>query len=155
MLALLDWFQAMGVDAALDEVPQDWLARGPCRPGAGFAWPRPRRGVQSQPAASRRRSDRAVRLSCAPVARLPDKPLQTEPAATRPRATTPLGPSDAETGARRIAREATSLEALESALRNFDGCGLKTTATKLCFYRGAPQAPTDDHRRGAGPGRRS
>ena len=37
--------------------------------------------------------------------------------------------------------EATSLEALETALRNFDGCGLKTTATKLCFYRGAPQAP--------------
>ena len=67
--------------------------------------------------------------------------VKSAEAATRPRATTPLGPSDAETGARRIAREATSLEALETALRNFDGCGLKTTATKLCFYRGAPQAP--------------
>jgi DNA polymerase len=49
--------------------------------------------------------------------------------------------SEAETGARRIARQASSLEALENALRNFDGCGLRTTATKLCFYRGAPQAP--------------
>ena len=39
MLALLNWFHAMGVDAALDDVPQDWLARGPLPPGAGFAWP--------------------------------------------------------------------------------------------------------------------
>ena len=58
----------------------------------------------------------------------------------RPRAATPLGASEAERGARRIAGSVNSLESLGAALRDFEGCGLKATATKLCFYRGAPQA---------------
>lgn len=126
MLALLDWFQAMGADAAVDETSCDWLARGPTPPGAAYAWPRPDDApgpVQPERAQSRR------------------NPAQTPAAETpRPRASTPLGASEAETGARRIAREAQSLEALEAALKGFDGCGLKATATKLCFYRGAPSA---------------
>jgi DNA polymerase len=85
-------------------------------------------------------SERADASQPAVRAGLTAPPVKSAEAATRPRAITPLGASDAETGARRIAREATSLEALESALLNFDGCGLKTTATKLCFYRGAPRA---------------
>jgi len=138
MLALLEWFQAMGVDAALSDVPQDWLARGPLPPGAGFEWP----GRDEVSNATRSLSI-PERAGAPPPARpeLASPHVKSAEAATRPRATTPLGPSDAETGARRIAREATSLETLETALRNFDGCGLKTTATKLCFYRGAPQAP--------------
>jgi len=126
MLALLDWFQTMGADAAVDETSCDWLARGPTPPGAGYAWPRPDEPpapVQSQGGAARR---------------IPAPNAITE--TTRPRAATPLGASEAETGARRIAREARSLEALEAALKTFDGCGLKATATKLCFYRGAPTA---------------
>ena len=85
-----------------------------------------------------------------PRARLPESPSQTEPAA-RPRAATPLGASEAETGARRIARAANTLDELEAALKNFDGCGLKSTATKLCFYRGAPR--TDVMIIGEAPGR--
>lgn len=126
MLALLDWFQAMGADAAVDETSCDWLARGPTPPGAAFAWPRPDDAparVPPESAPSRR-----------PVSQNPPADI------TRPRAATPLGASEAETGARRIAREAPSLEALEAALKGFDGCGLKATATKLCFYRGAPAA---------------
>jgi DNA polymerase len=139
MLALLNWFHAMGVDAALDDVPQDWLARGPLPPGAGFAWPS--RDEVSSAIPSLSSSERGgVSASAGHGGSTSPQPKSAE-AAMRPRAITPLGPSDAETGARRIAREATSLEALENALRNFDGCGLKTTATKLCFYRGAPQAP--------------
>lgn len=42
--------------------------------------------------------------------------------------------------AREAARQAPSLEALEAALKGFDGCGLKATAKTLCFYRGAPLA---------------
>ena len=126
MLALLDWFQAMGADAAVDEASRDWLARGPTPPGAGFAWPRLADACQpQQPENSEPRR----------------APVQNHTSEiTRPRAATPLGAGDAETGARRIARQTGSLEALESALKDFDGCGLKATATKLCFYRGAPKA---------------
>jgi DNA polymerase len=42
--------------------------------------------------------------------------------------------------AREAARQAPTLEALEAALRRFDGCSLKATAKNLCFYRGSPQA---------------
>lgn len=126
MLALLDWFQAMGADAAVDETSCDWLARGPTPPGAAYVWPRP----DDSPGLTQPES--------APARRLPAQNPTVETA--RPRAATPLGASEAETGARRIARGAGSLEALEAALRSFDGCGLKATATKLCFYRGAPTA---------------
>lgn len=134
MLALLDWFQAMGVDAAIGDTPQDWLARGDTPPGAGFLIPK--RGV---PGVEKTAGAPAARPAATAPAR---KGLGTETAigAPRPRAATPLGASEAETGARRIARGVTSLEGLEAALRDFDGCGLKSTATKLCFYRGAPQA---------------
>ncbi len=42
--------------------------------------------------------------------------------------------------AREAARNAPTLDALEAALKGFDGCGLKATAKSLCFYRGAKQA---------------
>ena len=42
--------------------------------------------------------------------------------------------------AREAARTAPTLAALESALRAFDGCGLKATAKNLCFYRGSASA---------------
>lgn len=130
MLALLEWFQAMGVDAAVGETPHDWLARGDEAPGAGFSWPE---------------RDAARGEKAAPPARPAAPPQLARPGMSRidpgrPRAATPLGASEAETGARRIARAVTSLEGLEAALQAFDGCGLKSTATKLCFYRGAPQA---------------
>lgn len=123
MLSMLDWLQAMGVDAFVDDVPCDWLERGQTPPGEGYAWPN--RPVASSPA------NRPT--GAAPVARPAAPPA-------RPRAATPIGASDAEAGARKIARQADSLEALEAALKQFDGCGLKSTATNLCFYRGAPQA---------------
>jgi DNA polymerase len=128
LLALLDWYQSMGADAVLSDVPQDWLARGPSPPGASYAWPQ-RDGAAGHSVSPQERA--------APVS----KPAGTPETKPRPRATTPLAPAEAETAARRIAREAASLEALEAALQAFEGCGLKATATKLCFYRGAPQAP--------------
>ena len=33
---ILAWYEAMGVDAALEERPLDWLARGDAAPGALF-----------------------------------------------------------------------------------------------------------------------
>ena len=129
ILGLLDWYRAMGVDAALDAEPVDWLSRGAVAPGQGFAWP----NREAVSVASRE----------APPARVPSpSPRPAAPPAldARPRPQTPLAPSEAETDARRIARTADTLEALEAALRGFGGCSLKATATKLCFYRGAPAA---------------
>ena len=34
---ILAWYEAMGVDAALEEHPLDWLARGGVAPGAQFS----------------------------------------------------------------------------------------------------------------------
>jgi len=136
MLALLDWFHAMGADAAVDGVAQDWLARGSQPPGAGFIWPSREDGN----AAPARTSEPSRRAASEPQTRATAATAYSPSEAARPRATTPLGASEAETAARRIARAANSLEALEAALRGFDGCGLKATATKLCFYRGTPRA---------------
>ncbi len=134
MLSLLNWLQAMGVDAAVDDTAHDWLSRGNEAPGAAFAWPE-----RGGPALAAKAPSDAVR----PDPRQPS--LRSRPAESqgtsdpgRPRAVTPLGASEAETGARRIARAANTLQELEAALQTFDGCGLKATATKLCFYRGAP-----------------
>jgi len=132
-LALLDWMQAMGIDAALDPEPHDWLERGTRPPGTGFAWPS---RDTPPPSATPGPSNASSPLSPAPTLRSP--PPLGEP--QRPRPATPLGASEAETAARRIAKGAASLAELETALKNFDGCGLKATATNLCFYRGAPKA---------------
>jgi DNA polymerase len=52
----------------------------------------------------------------------------------------PSAPPDvAETAAAAAARAAGTLEALEAALRAFDGCALKVTAKSLCFFRGNPR----------------
>jgi DNA polymerase len=129
MLALLDWFHAVGVDAAVGDVSCDWLARGPTPPGAGYTWP-----DRDVAAPADERDTPSPRVAT-------QTPKQQSPGiTTRPRAATPLGASEAAIGARRIAHHAQSLEALEAALADFDGCGLKATATKLCFYRGAPKA---------------
>ena len=144
ILGLLDWYRAMGADAALESKPIDWLARGPHAPGQDFTWPsRDAANVQSRDAASVQSRDAAAAMprqaTTAPATPLmpPTEPARPE---SRPRPQTPLAPSEAETEARRSARKADSLVALEAALRAFDGCSLKATATKLCFYRGATTA---------------
>ena len=142
LLGQLDWFRAMGVDAALDEAPVDWLARGTVAPGSGFAWPDREAKVQDARRSPVQQTSEAVTIA-------PHVPAASPPPArtifeanfvTRSRPQTPLAASGAETEARKIARTATSLETLEAALRGFDGCTLKATATKLCFYRGSPNA---------------
>ncbi len=47
-------------------------------------------------------------------------------------------PEPAETSARALAEAATDLEALRSALADFEGCALKRTATRLVFEDGVP-----------------
>ena len=108
------------------------------RRGPRFAWPdRDEAGSAGRPAQQAARARLTVRRRVR--AKAPAS-LQGRLKSPAPRAVTPLGASEAETGARRIARAANSLQELEAALQNFDGCGLKSTATKLCFYRGAPNS---------------
>jgi uracil-DNA glycosylase family 4 len=52
----------------------------------------------------------------------------------------PLAPEVAIVSARETARTAPSLEALRGLLERFDGCALKSTATRLVFADGNPQA---------------
>lgn len=130
LTALLDWYQAMGVDHVLADEPVDWLTRGNSAPGFGFALT-----SNSVP---------ETQLTTPPPGQ-PTPPIQPPrqaptPASAPARAFKPTAPESAELAARTAAANATTLEELEAALRGFEGCGLKATAKNLCFYRGATQA---------------
>ena len=92
-------------------------------------------------------------LAEAPVNRLADPdliPAASEGAPPRPvRAAAPLPAARAEAApapeaailsAREAARTAPTLEALRALLESFDGCALRSTATRLVFADGNPQA---------------
>ena len=68
-------------------------------------------------------------------------PVRTIPAAIPPgRGEAALAPEAAISSAREAARTAPTLEALRELVENFDGCALKSTATRLVFADGNPQA---------------
>ena len=104
-----------------------------------------------------------------PVNRLSDPDIAPSPTAPSPVAPSPVAPNPSDTiaarpvkpaltaspagfaeaapapeaaiaSAREAARTAPSLEVLRSLLENFDGCALKSTATRLVFADGNPQA---------------
>jgi DNA polymerase len=98
-------------------------------------------------------------LTDAPVNRLSDPDLAPEPRKTEPReaaapktfmrapaivpaarAEAAPAPEAAILSAREAARTAPSLEVLRALLETFDGCALKSTATRLVFADGNPQA---------------
>ena len=130
---ILAWYEAMGVDAALEERPLDWLARGDAAPGALF-------NVQ----ASRTGSQRLLPPT-PPRAEMPGAPARPSYAPSAPTAKparqfparAPTAPAS-DTGADLSA--ARSLAELGALLGSFEGCGLKSTAKNLCFYRGAERA---------------
>ena len=69
------------------------------------------------------------------------KPVRTIPATTPvARGETTPAPEAAIVSAREAARTAPSLEVLRALLENFDGYALKSTATRLVFADGNPQA---------------
>ncbi len=117
---ILAWYEAMGVDAALQEPPVDWLARGDNAPGSGFSLTPPQRT----------RAEAASDPPRAPAA----------PTARAPRQFAGKPPAPADTDARAAVAKVHSLAELEAALKRFEGCALKATAKNLCFYRGAEHA---------------
>ena len=107
---LLAFYLEAGVDCALMEEPVNRLAD-----------PDPR---------CRARADRAAQ----------DPPGPSALAMPAARGDSVLAPEAAIASAREAARTAPSLEALRALLENFDGCALKSTATRLVFADGNPQA---------------
>ncbi len=109
-IALLAWYQAMGVDEAIADTPTDWFA------------------VSARP----------VRAPETPALR-PPMQSRARPARPRP-ANATLAPDEAVSDARARAASAATLEELRQAVESFEGCGLKTTAKHTCFKRGSDQA---------------
>jgi DNA polymerase len=132
LAALLAWYEAMGVDAALSETPVDRLAG-----------PRP-----AEAAPVRQSLAPPRRAEPAPRAAPPEPPpgggeappwagMEGLPDASRDLAT----PSEETARAAQVAaRSAATLDALRSALARFDGCNLRATATNLVFADGNPNA---------------
>ncbi len=113
ILAALRWHAEIGCDEAVVDQPTDWnaLTTRPLRSGPELE--------ASNPAFPR------------PSSRPPSVVATPEQ---------PLGASEAGASARARAAEAKTLAALEEALRAFDGCPLKRTATSTVFADGNPQA---------------
>jgi uracil-DNA glycosylase len=107
---LLAFYLEAGVDCALSDQPVNRLADPDMMPAAGETVP-----------------PKPVRMA-API-----------PAAA-PRGEAAPAPEVAIQSAREAARTAPTLEALRALLENFDGCALKSTATRLVFADGNPQA---------------
>jgi DNA polymerase len=119
LLALLDWYRALGAGEAVGEAPVDWLAKGDAPPGLDFE-------LAAGPKAER-------------VA--PEPPRRAPPAEATGRPPQGAGPDAAHVAASRQARDAADLDQLVGALARFEGCSLKATAKNLCVYRGARRAP--------------
>ncbi len=113
---LLAFYLEAGVDCALLEEPVNRLA-------------------DPDPTAAPAVTAQAVPASTIPVA----VPARGD-IVPAPEAAIASAPEAAIASAREAARTAPSLDALRALLENFDGCALKSTATRLVFADGNPQA---------------
>jgi DNA polymerase len=113
---LLAFYREAGVDSPVGETPVDRFADPPSV--APAQPPAARAPTQASP----------VQASLLP----PERTIAPKTAATTPEA--------AVMAAREAATNAASLDDLRAILEGFEGCGLRKTATRLCFARGNPQA---------------
>ena len=86
--------------------------------------------------------NRLIDAELAPAASeaAPPRPVRVAAPLPTVRAEIAQAPEAAVMSAREAARTAPTLEALRALLENFDGCALKSTATRLVFSDGNPQA---------------
>lgn len=136
LTALLAWYREMGADEAVDEDPIDWLQKGSEAPGAVLRAQLVREAAASQPPPT----TAPPRQVAQPPPQLGSPPDLRTGAPAPQRAFPVASPDASQLAARTAAAGASSLAALETALRGFDGCGLKATAKNLCLYRGAERA---------------
>ena len=128
--ALLRWYEAMGVDIAVDDQPHDRFAEF----AADAAKPRETpRDMASQPArAALAESGRKAPLTApTPMSTSMRDPIQKALSASA---------EDVIRAAQEAAGAANTLDELRAALEAFDGCALKRTASRLVFSDGDPQA---------------
>jgi uracil-DNA glycosylase len=116
---LLAFYLEAGVDCALAEEPADRLSEPVIPPGAATT-------TRAEPDSDEANLARPTRPA-----------IVTAPAAFAEAAPSP---DTAIASAREAARTAPSLEVLRSLLENFEGCALRSTATRLVFADGNPQA---------------
>ncbi len=109
----LHWWIRAGVTDALDDLPHDRFADSVTGNGDERSAPRAPESM--------RRSSYAGSETAPPARQDAAKP-----------------PDAAESSARALAQAATDLEMLRSVMAEFDGCGLKRTATQLVFADGVP-----------------
>jgi len=130
---LLAFYQEAGVDALVGETPVDRLAGDPPSdipaPAAAVAQPRSEARVEARAAAW-------------PQASTAPRTVLARDLEFKGRATVAPPPSSdaAVAAAREAAKSAGSLEELRAILERFEGCALRTTATRLVFADGNPQA---------------
>jgi DNA polymerase len=134
VLALLRWHVEEGCDEAVADQPTDWTQMS----------------VRTAPATVAGRA--AAPARAAPPSAAPASPGLAPPGlapGVRPAALVrvpsadpalPLGADEAGASARARAGEAASLADLEAAVRAFDGCPLRLTATSTVFADGNPAA---------------
>ncbi|WP_316861502.1 uracil-DNA glycosylase family protein [uncultured Cohaesibacter sp.] len=153
--ALLEWYEAVGADCALDDAPQNRFEESQ-------AHARSRQAVKSEKMSPKGQSSSAS----SPYGRLnPEAPSdQSRPSynaashndvhqagssapnqaggegAPAPRQAARVGVVASVDDTREIARQARSLEELHRAVAAFDGCSLKLSAKSLVFGDGNPDA---------------
>ncbi len=127
LIAYLDFHTEAGVDVALDEQPHDRFTEADA--------PEPAPRARTAPA---RRAPVREAAHSPPPPPPPDTP-RAPPRATFGRAAA-AEPEAAAGDAREHARNAASLEELETILAGFESCPLKFTAKNLVFGDGNPQA---------------
>ena len=120
--ALLDWYALAGVDQAIDHAPRDRY--------------REAAAAMAAPVAVAREAAPATTPPSTPTPRMaaPQEPAPDAPPAPL------LPPGDATWSAHEIAAACTSLDQLVAAVRAFDGCALKRTATNTVIGDGNPEA---------------
>ncbi len=141
----LAWYAAMGVSDLVAETPIDRFGRAE----PDLSAPAPASPVKLGDRLLSPRTAEDPTLAGSPDGPpswvLDDAGALSSPADPSPRSAPlqtgglPLGGPIVD--ARALAGSCQSLEAIEAALKDFDGCALKETAINLCFADGNPQAP--------------
>jgi uracil-DNA glycosylase len=111
LVAVLEWYRAMGADEATGEAPIDWLQRGDWAPGESFDRP--------SPAVESAQPEVAVARAAPPAASHP--PSRLTPSSLPPRQFPATAPDTAVMAARAAAHEAADLDELGTRLAAFDG----------------------------------
>lgn len=138
--ALLDWYEAMGVDCAVDAAPQDRFAES-LRQAQARQKARPAQdSQQNRPSSPQSPSNRPTPAAAG---------NQSHPSsnAAPHNVSVAGGPGGLRTNAqggvenaRALALQASSLEQLRQTLASFEGCSLKFSAKNLVFGDGDPNA---------------